>query len=207
MKAIRRIWNNRKGDLARLWEWASGKHPGRWHSLVRWARKKQQDAREHHRYNRAKFWAKKKTVYRRKWRRAKKHLAETGEAVWEDWMANGHPLNFSRAAKAEAAIGVLQYGLTVTSTWRATVLPQSNPASFHGPNVNPGKAVDLAGPWDKMVEYQGGVFNRRKGDPKLLELFGPANALWLKYGQPTTGAEGTFLEDLHDSHVHVAADD
>lgn len=204
MDAIRRIWNNRKGDLRRLWNWAKrGTHPRRWQRLAQWAKRKREEARHDHRINRAKFWAKKQTIYRRKWRRAKKHLAETGEAKWDDWMANGHSLNITAAVKQEAAIAVVEFGCTVTSTYRAVVIPQSNPNSYHGPNVSPGKAVDVAG--GGMDDYQRDCFVRREGDPSLLELFGPINELGLKNGHAVTLGEGTFLENLHDTHTHVAA--
>lgn len=202
MKSIKHIWKNAKKPFDRFWSWATG-HPRRWHRLVKWTRAQRQRAKENGLRNRVAFWTKKNTVYRRKWKKAKKHLEQTGEAKWEDWMANGHSLNFTAAAKAEAAIAVVKFGCTVTSTFRATVIPQSNPNSYHGPNVNPGKAVDVAGAG--MIAYQSDVYNRRHGDSNLLELFGPQNSTCLKNGAQITLGEGTFLEDLHDSHTHVAA--
>lgn len=200
--AITRIWRKSKRPFDRLWKWASG-HPRRWHRLLKWTRVKQAEARRRHLSERVKFWAAKKTIYRRRWRRAKKHLNQTGKAKWEDWMANGHPTNIVPAVKDELAIAVVKFGCVVTSTYRAYVIPQSNPNSYHGPNVSPGKAGDVAGA--KMVAYQEDVYARRQGDSNLLELFGPRNDRCLKYGQPLTLGEGTFLENLHDSHVHVAA--
>lgn len=202
MKRIREIWKKARRPFDRLWKWASG-HPRRWHRLVKWTRNRQAAARAEHLPRRVRFWAAKKTVYRRKWKRAKKRLEQDGKVGWEDWMANGRSLNFTAAAKAEAAIAVVRFGLTVTSTYRATVIPQSNPNSYHGPNVSPGKAVDVAG--GRMTDYQRDVYSRRRGDGGLLELFGPDNGANLKYGQPISLGEGTFLEQLHDSHVHVAA--
>jgi hypothetical protein len=199
MKRIRAIWRNARKPFDRLWSWAKGDHPRRWKRLVRWTTKKREQARKGHKLARARFWAAKRTVYRKKWKRAKKRL----EPRWEDWMANGRSLNFNAAAKQEAAIAVVTFGCAVTSTYRATVIPQSNPNSYHGPNVSPGKAVDVAGA--RMGVYQQDVFSRRKGDSSLLELFGPINHLGLKNGSQVTLGEGSFLEDLHDSHVHVAA--
>jgi hypothetical protein len=151
-----------------------------------------------------KAWLERKIIYRDKWEAAKRRHERRQKPEWEDFMASGHPLNFSGAAKAEAAIAVVKFDCVVSSTYRATVIPQSNPNSFHGPNVNPGKAVDLVG--SRMADYQKDVFDRRRGDGHLLELFGPTNSLALKNGVPTALAEGTFLENLHDTHVHVAAE-
>src|SRR5215211_6148903 len=146
-----------------------------------------------------KAWIERRLIYREKWRNAKKR----DKPKWEDFMASGHSLNFSAAAKAEAAIGVVRFDLVVTSTFRSTVIPDSVSTSFHGPNVSPGLAVDIAGA--RMTEYQQDVFDRRQGDGHLLELFGPMNAVCLKNGAHTVLEEGTFLENLHDTHVHVAA--
>jgi hypothetical protein len=170
-------------------------------------RMKSQDVRRHKAFLRAehakdeqKAWIERKIIYRDKWEAAK----QREKPEWEDFMASGHPLNFDAAAKAEAAIAVVKFDCVVTSTYRSTVLPQSNPDSFHGPNVNPGKAVDVAG--SRMTQYQQDVFDRRRGDAHLLELFGPNNSLWLRLGNQQPEPEGTFLENLHDTHVHVAAD-
>ena len=199
---ISHIWKRAKHPFDRLWKWAKG-HPKRWQALARWAKAKREQAREDNRINRAKFWAKKRTVYRKKWKRAKKHLEETGEAKFESWMLNGHSANITQGAKDELAIAVVKFGCTCTSSYRAYVIPQSNPNSWHGPNVSPGKAVDVAG--SNMTAYQHDVYSRRQGDTSLLELFGPDNSTNLRYGQPYYLADGTFLENLHDSHTHVAA--
>lgn len=200
-KRIAQIWHRSKQPFDRLWQWATG-HPRRWHGLVRWARAKREQAREDRRINRAKFWVKKRTIYARKWRRAKKRLEQSGEAKFEPWMLNGHSANITAGARAELAIAVVKFGCACTSSYRATVIPQSNPNSWHGPNVSPGKAVDVAG--GGMVAYQRDAYNRRRGDANLLELFGPDNSSNLRYGQTYYLAEGTFLENLHDSHTHVA---
>jgi len=147
-------------------------------------------------------WIERKIMFREKWQAAKRRLAENDKAEWEDFMANGHSLNFVNGAKAEAAIAVVKFDCVVTSTFRATVLRISSPGSNHGPNVSPGRAVDVAG--SRMTQYQQDVFNRRKGDGSLLEMFGPINTVALKFGAPIELVEGTFNENLHDTHVHVA---
>jgi hypothetical protein len=171
------------------------------------SRKVQEDKavlRAEHAREEQKAWLERKIIYRDKWEAAKRREREKQKPKWEDFMASGHSLNLGGAAKAEAAIAVVKFDCVVSSTYRATVIPQSNPNSFHGPNVSPGKAVDLVG--SRMTEYQKDVFDRRRGDGHLLELFGPTNSLALKNGAPTALAEGTFLENLHDTHVHVAAE-
>jgi hypothetical protein len=160
-------------------------------------------AAAHHAAQRRKWAVKARTIYRRRLKKAKQRAEETGKAEWEPWMANGANANVVQAVKDEVAIAVVQFGCAVSSLWRSVVIPQSNPSSYHGPNVNPGKAGDLVG--DRMDEYQKDVHERRRGDPDLLESFGPINGLCLKNGVPISLAEGTFLEQLHDSHEHVAA--
>lgn len=156
--------------------------------------------RAEHAKEEKKAWIERKVIYRDKWEAAK----QREKPEWEDFMAGDHPLNFGAAAKAEAAIAVVKFDLIVTSTFRTTVIADSSASSNHGPNVDPGKAVDVAGA--RMTQYQQDVFNRRRGDSHLLELFGPNNALWLRLGNQQPEPEGTFLENLHDTHVHVAAD-
>jgi hypothetical protein len=159
-------------------------------------------AAAHHAIQRRKWAVKARTIYRRRLKKAKQRAEETGKAEWEPWMANGANANVVQAVKDEVAIAVVKFGCAVSSLWRAVVIALSNPNSWHGPNVNPGKAGDLVG--DRMDEYQEDVFERRRGDPDLLESFGPINDLCLKNGIPLTLAEGDFLETLHDSHEHVA---
>jgi hypothetical protein len=147
-----------------------------------------------------KAWIERKIIYRKEWEEAKRRE----KPEWKDFMAGGQPLNFSPAAKVEAAIAVVKFDCVVTSTFRSTVIPDSTASSFHGPNVNPGKAVDVAGA--RMSAYQKDVFDRRRGESHLLELFGPTNSIALKNGAAISLAEGSFLENLHDTHVHVAAE-
>ncbi len=201
-KRIARIYHHAKQPFDRLWKWATG-HPKRWRALKGWAGRHRQQARENHRINRAKWWAKKRSIYARKWKRAKRHLRETGQVPgFETWMLNGHSNNITDAVRAEIAIAVVKYNCAVSSTYRAYVIPQSNPNSYHGPNVSPGKAFDAVGA--RMTEWQHDVFARRRGDSACLELFGPDNSTNLKYGNQLALGEGTFLENLHDSHTHEA---
>jgi hypothetical protein len=180
--------------LERLRERVAEKRTARAHAI----------ASAHHAAARRAWAIKARTVYRRRLKKAKRRADQNGGQVeWQDWMANGRNPNIVSAVKAEVAIAVVRFGCAVSSLWRSYVIPQSNPGSYHGPNVNPGKAGDLVGA--RMAEYQRDVYNRRRGDGDLLELFGPSNGECLKYGAALFLAEGTFLENLHDSHTHVAA--
>jgi hypothetical protein len=200
LKRIRAIYRRARKPFDRLWEWADGHGTTRWKALKRWSAQRLRRAKQ--REAQVAFWTKKHTIYRRKYRAALKRQRERKKPKWEPWMANGRNANVNAAVKREVAIAVVKFGCAVSSLYRATVIPQSNPNSYHGPNVNPGKAGDLVG--GGMLAYQRDFYKRRKGDPRALELFGPANSLWLKNGQPTSGAEGSFLEQLHDSHTHIA---
>lgn len=159
-------------------------------SIARFAEKSRR------RYKRIRWNVVKRTKYRQKLREARRRL----DPKWEPWMANGANAYVTDAVKQEMAIAVVTYDLAVTSLYRATVIPQSNPNSYHGPNTRPGRAGDVAGA--RMTEYQRNVFTRRRGN--CAESFGPDNAANLKYGAPYYLPEGSFLENLHDSHVHVA---
>lgn len=163
--------------------------------------KKREVERIHQVVETRKWFVKSHTVYRRKMKRAKRRAEQNnGVPKWESWMANGRDARVTDAVKQEMAYAVVIFDLAVTSLYRATVIPQSNPNSYHGPNINPGQAGDVAGP--RMTEYQINVYGRRRGNCK--ECFGPSNTHCLKNGAPMTLAEGTFLENLHDSHTHVA---
>ena len=201
---IRKAWRNAATPLKNLWSWAKRpKAEGqakRFKALSDWARKKWREAKN---AEAKAAWAVRKRVYRKRYRAARERAERTGVAVWEPWMANGRNPNVTNAVKQEVAIAVVKFDCYVTSLYRATVIPQSNPNSYHGPNVSPGRAGDVAGA--RMADYQADCYQRRKGDPGLLELYGPINDKGLKNGAHVTLGEGTFLENLHDSHTHVAA--
>jgi hypothetical protein len=117
---------------------------------------------------------------------------------FQPWMLNGRPGNVNRRIKGTIRRAV-NAGLYVTSTTGG----QHASGSWH----YSGKAVDVAGSYDKMVRFQRSEYNRGRfhfGRWKYLELFGPVNYLCLKNGSPITLGEGTGLENLHDTHVHVA---
>jgi hypothetical protein len=197
MKRIRAIWRTAARPFNRLWEWATG-HPRRWKKLAEWTDKKRRYARSKHRLERAKFWAAKRTVYREKWQKAKERLETHGQAVYEPWMANGHEgYNLTSRAKELLVVAVIRYGLTCTSITRSW-----GTGSFH--ERIPTQGFDCAGA--RMVEFQrdlraGRIGGYSIGD--LLELFGPDNAACADNGAPYSMSEGSGIETLHDTHVHV----
>lgn len=157
-------------------------------------------ARKRHLKARLRGWVDRRIRYR-------KRLEELREQEWpeyEGWMANGHDARVVDGVKDYVAAGVVHFGLSASSLYRATVIPQSNPNSLHGPNVRPGRAGDLVGPRHKMVAFQEWVLEHRTSPhASLNELYGPENGLCFDDGHQITVAEGSFIEDLHDSHDHV----
>jgi hypothetical protein len=128
----------------------------------------------------------------RYWRR----LLRRQQTAFQPWMLNGKAGNVIPAAK-RFIVRAVNAGLYVTSTTGDT----HTPTSYH--YAKPlGRAVDVAGPWEKMIAFQRAESAARPGD--YLELFGPDNAVQIKNGQRFAFAEGQPLENLHDTHVHGA---
>jgi hypothetical protein len=196
---IRKVWRNAATPLKNLWSWAKRpKAKGqakRFKALSDWARKKWREAKNQE----AKAaWAVRKKVYRKRYRAAKERAKQTGEARWEPWMANGRDANVSANVKDFCARGVVNFDLYVTSLKRNYVPPGGSTTSYH----LSGHAGDIAG--TRMVAFQVSEYETNRGNGACWELFGPDNDAWLKHGADTGGAEGTPLEQLHDSHVHGA---
>lgn len=127
-------------------------------------------------------------------RRAVRKLRRQTHGAFEPWMANGYPYESLSAGCEAFIVRGVDAGLHVTSTKR-----NWGGNSFH----EVWKAVDMAAGWDTMVAFQRREFTERPGG-FYLELLGPTNSQMLKNNQPWTAAEGSYLEDLHDSHVHGA---
>lgn len=121
-----------------------------------------------------------------------KQIRLRGYLLPKPWY-RGKSSNVSRATKRCIARAVYA-GLYVTSTTGG----QHASGSWHYAR----KAVDVAGTWDRMVEFQRAEL--RRGAGKYNELFGPDNAACVKNGSRVTLGEGTGLEDQHDTHVHAA---
>jgi hypothetical protein len=157
------------------------------------AHKKLTAWRKRHRWakNREDFW---KELLESRKRRLRN--ATIGVSDFKNSMTGRHEWwTLTPAAKAVVAIGVLQFRLWVSSTYR----PET-PGSHHA--EDPTRGADLAGEWDDMVAFQKWLYTHHR--KALLELFGPDNYMAVKNGKPIGPlAEGSFLEDLHDTHVHV----
>lgn len=169
---------------------------------IRMARKKKARALYKRRYfrKRVRFWVVKHTRYRDAWKKAVADAREGKAPKYERWMCNGHPEPRGQANKEFIARAVVIHKLTITSTVRTYVPSGGSTTSYHLASVC-GCAVDAAGPTYRMVACQKAEYGKREAT----ELFGPDNGLWLKYGSPTSGSEGSALEQLHDSHVHRAS--
>lgn len=117
-------------------------------------------------------------------------------------MLRGHPGDITREVRRVIVHG-LEHGLIVTSTTDGGHAP----TSFHF--TKPGRAVDLGNEVPgtpaaraRMVAFQRFLLNKF-GPGAFLELFGPENSLAVKNGVQFTLPEGSALENLHDTHVHV----
>lgn len=152
-----------------------------------------------HRYAEArKWWIKRRTKLRKKLKKAREKSQQGGQPQYQSWMANGHPDNVNQEVKNFIARGVVNYGLYCTSLYRNYVPPGGSTTSYH----LQGRAGDIAG--SRMTEFQISEYNRNLGNSGCLELFGPDNSRNLKYGNSLYLAEGSGLENLHDTHVHGA---
>jgi lysozyme len=117
---------------------------------------------------------------------------------FKPWMLNGHPGDVTLAVKRCIVRGV-NHGLVVTSTTDGTHAP----TSYH--YTKPlGSAVDMGfNPGtDREAALQGMMVRRFRS--KFWEEFGPQNDLWIKNGVQITAVEGTDLEQMHDTHIHMA---
>lgn len=201
-KRLSRWLKNRKRPFNTFWHWASGHGPKRWKALVKWTGKRAQEARKRHAWKRARWWAAKNTVYRKRLKRARER-AHNRAPKWEPWMANGCDDRVNAGVKAYCARAVVKYDCVVTSLARTFVPAGGSTTSYHLLSINnPAKAGDVAG--SKMAQFQQAEFRRDVGKSTCLELFGPINDKWLKNGSPISGAEGDPLETLHDTHCHGA---
>lgn len=165
-------------------------------------RKKRAKVAAHDAKQEKKVWLERKVIYRETWEKIKKRQQDKGggyeNAEWDDSMAHGLNTNVTAFVKKVLAWGYLDFDLYITSMRRDYVPAGGSTTSYH----LVGKAGDIAGA--RMAEFQKAVYEKFRGNPAILELFGPDNSLNLKYGSPLYLAEGSALENLHDTHVHVA---
>ena len=166
-------------------------------------KEKRIEAAAHKTKREKKAWIERKVIYREQWEKAKKRQKDKGggfdAAEWEDWMGHGLDARVTPLVKKIIAWGILDYDLVATSLRRNFVPPGGSTTSFH----LQGRAGDIAG--SRVTEFQQAAYEEFKGNAAVMELFGPTNHLGLKFGTPLALAEGTALETLHDTHVHVAA--
>lgn len=196
LEAIDGIFKDHHGHTAQLWQWARKHHPTRrFHALVRWAGMHKHWNRAHRRVKRARWFAVKETIYRRKLKRLRKHHQQHGgQPTFQTWMANGCPLaGVHQSVKDYIARQVVNFGSACTAT--------TNGVHASGSYHYSGEAGDTAGP--NMSAGQQSEFTDHR--TSTLELFGPINSSCLKNGTPITLGEGTSLETMHDNHVHRAS--
>ena len=100
-------------------------------------------------------------------------------------------------------------GLVPTSTLRFPVgggsWHQARDEKGRGRAVDMGLRPDLIGTLkgrQRMVDFQRSEFSR--GGAFWQEVLGPDNSRCILKGHVTTLAEGTALENQHDTHVHLA---
>jgi hypothetical protein len=158
-----------------------------------------------HRIDQVKFWINKNTIYRKKHKAAVKNAEQQqqqqpsspSQPTFQPYMANGYNwVQCNTGIRNACARWVVLDGNYTTSLFRDFVPPGGSTTSYH----LQGKAGDCGPSRTTQVRE----YNRNLGNPNCLELFGPDNTLWIKYGADTGGAEGTALENLHDTHNHQA---
>jgi hypothetical protein len=121
--------------------------------------------------------------------------------VWNHRMLNGHPGNVTMSTRAYIRRGVAA-GLVCTSTSDGSHAPNSYHYSGRAADMGlPGSLVGTKKGRDRMVRFQ---VAEARGPHHHAELFGPSNAWTVRNGRIISLAEGTALENLHDSHVHGA---
>ena len=135
----------------------------------------------------------------RYWGRRAKSLKRADASGFHTSMLNGKPGNISSGAK-DFIVRAHKAGLLTSSTTTGGHAT----SSWHYARNNPdgkGHAVDVYGPWNKMVKFQR---QEAKHPSRYKELFGPDNTANVKNGSRISLAEGSALENLHDTHVHGA---
>lgn len=122
-------------------------------------------------------------------------MAKANYKRFRPWMLNGHPGNVSWRVKRVIVRGV-NHGLVVTSTTGGAHAS----TSYHYQS----RAVDMGGPRDAMVRFQRSELRRFRRWHKHVEIIGPDNQAIVLRGAEADLQEGTVLEQMHDTHVHLA---
>lgn len=174
-----------------VWERLKGHGPARWQLAVEWVedrirhikKRPRSDAQDLERWNKA------RRVYRRRLKRARKHVREGRRPKFHRWMLNGHPNDIQPQVKRVIAIviGALgDDGVYVTATTNGTHAT----FSYHYRHM----AVDFGGVnWIKAFDLL-----RRFGCQSFHELFGPPSG-YCKEGYAQAGTSPDV-----PNHTHAA---
>jgi hypothetical protein len=155
---------------------------------LRYKRDKRGEWRERRRVQlkRYRWWVARRTVLRRKLRKAKKRWEETHDApAFETWMLNGCPSNITPKLKPIIAFMVVVGGQYITATTNGT----HTSTSLHYPWNNPdglGHAVDSGQTTRSSMEEATEKEREHFGEDAFAELFSPCG-WWIKYGVEYSG--------------------
>jgi hypothetical protein len=135
---------------------------------------------------RYRWWVARRTVLRRKLRKAKKHWEEThGAPAFEAWMLNGCPGNITPNLKPIIAFMVVVGGQYITATTNGT----HTSTSMHYPWNNSdglGHAADSGQSIVSSMEEATEKEREHFGESAFAELFSPCD-WWIKYGVVYSG--------------------
>jgi hypothetical protein len=165
---------------------------------LRYKRDKRGEWRERRRVQlkRYRWWVARRTVLRRKLRKAKKRWEETHDApAFETWMLNGCPDNITPKLKPIIAYLVVVGGQYITATTNGT----HTSTSLHYPWNNSdglGHAADSGQSTRSSMEEATEKLREHFGEDAFAELFSPCG-WWLKYG---VVYQGHFPG--HSDHTH-----
>ncbi len=149
---------------------------------------------------RYRWWVARRTVLRRKLRKAKKRWEETHDApVFETWMLNGCPGNITPGLKPIIAYLVVAGGQYITATTNGT----HTSTSLHYPWNNSdglGHAADSGQTTVSSMEEATEKLREHFGESAFAELFSPCG-WWIKHG---VVYPGHFAG--HGDHTHSGVD-
>jgi hypothetical protein len=213
-KAFDNLSRQHAGTLKKVAEAEKAGSP----ELAQWRRKAEREAKElrsivhklHHKRDRRgewrerrrvqlkryRWWVARRTVLRRKLRKAKKRWEEThGAPAFETWMLNGCPANITPGLKPIIAFLVVVGGQYITATTNGT----HTSTSMHYPwnnSDNLGHAADSGQSTVSSMEDATEKEREHFGESAFAELFSPCD-WWIKYG---VVYPGHFVG--HGDHTH-----
>ncbi len=203
-RRVERIYRRARHPFDRLWAWAKGRGPFRWHVLARWATSKARFWQRRHKWKIARGWVLRATVYRRRYRRAKERQQQQGgQPQFESWMLNGCPGNITPEAKEAVARAVVTHGCVVTATTNGTHAstsfhyPWNN--RLHGYSDDYGHAVDFGGSYAAYAGFY--AAEKGRGCANYDELFGPGSG-YCDHRALVVGAAPDNPNHCHCAPVH-----